>query len=309
MPAATSNYYVYTPDHSDSRNFSYIRLGAYSDIESAAWSDTSEIEYNLHHLYPRKHIEEMEASRTMEESMRDSAGIAIACNGRLLLRSCDAFHLHSSDEILIDTEKNGTVSADGTIAVSAGQALSLASRNGQPITIDADGNKADINVKARSYSLKALGDVQNSVQGSQTTVTSSNTISVTPINISVTYIEYLSVNAGNSISVYGGGTIALSLALNLSVNTLMINFQSEKLTLTANLDAIFTKTKVEAAATEVSTTAATAESRGASATVVETEAHAAGAVVGQTGVSVSQDGARVEASSTHLLASDGTIVV
>ena len=100
---------------------SYFRLGSYSDMEAAASTNEQAL------FYPRQHI--MDSGNTQAANYRNadgegdnySAGIMLACNGRVLIRSEERTYIHSKKKIHVDSDEE--------IGIKSGKFVSIKSNS------------------------------------------------------------------------------------------------------------------------------------------------------------------------------------
>ena len=100
---------------------SYFRLGSYSDMEAAASTSEQAL------FYPRQHIMDSGNARNANYRNADgegdaySAGIMLACNGRVLIRSEERTYIHSKKKIHVDSDEE--------IGIKSGKFVSIKSNS------------------------------------------------------------------------------------------------------------------------------------------------------------------------------------
>ncbi|MGX5851216.1 hypothetical protein ACWGTO_29580 [Mesorhizobium sp. PL10] len=162
----------------------FLRLGGYADIENEA-----KIANNLPLFYPRKHVEDEGGSAMEHAAGADPAhrGIALACSGRLLIRSAERVYVHSTGAMHIDTQSTFTLNADQAMTINSQESIAITSGEKQNITISAGEGTGDVRLDAAEFSAHITGkqhttiknDTHSHIQGNSTNITMGAQMAIT----------------------------------------------------------------------------------------------------------------------------------
>ena len=187
----------------------YFRLGGVSDIESNASADVAA-------FYPRQHKAEEgtdAAAKTNAAGASGLHGIALACSGRLLIRSAEKLYVHSTGPMHIDTQGTLKVNADKAMTINSLETISIKSGANQKITISAgDANPND----SKDYS--KLGDLSTKSKKTTIDVAGSMYEKVTEDKYSYFQADSYSIQMGRENKISLGGRFTIWIGASVSFN-------------------------------------------------------------------------------------------
>lgn len=193
----------------------YLRLGAYSTIESRALPDPN-VKGSVdvtQSFYPRQHKTDA-GTNVVEHAAGDpgtyKGGIMLACDGRMLMRAGERFYLHSVGAMHVDTESTLTVFAAQAISVTTDSSATIRTNNAQPILITADSKKGDVTIEAKKATRSVAGNDYEYIDTDKYTYTQADT-----------YAYKLgraeSVTLGDSLSFFLGATYSFKVSIEITI--------------------------------------------------------------------------------------------
>ncbi|GAA0773890.1 hypothetical protein E1180_09200 [Roseibium denhamense] len=226
----------------------FLRLGAYSDIEE----ESAQTEGGLSAYYPSRYIARESEDNVFKNAAgsdaAQSCGIALTCDGRVMLKAeeevfieaTDLVDIHSGKDINLTADTGPITAATGdNFSVSATKKVSLRSGANQNepyvppaentsgdtgVEIIADNGNSDVFLEGKAIYLHAHGSQTTDIDGEQTTIVRSDTLDDI-------WGNKKSIFRGSHLSLYfaGGLSYRASASFNVStsidLNLLMTDFK------------------------------------------------------------------------------------